>query len=407
MREWTEHVIWWHVYPLGFVGADTTGADRTPTHDLRRLEGWLDDLIALGANGLLLGPVFASSTHGYDTIDYFRVDERLGDEADLDSLLTAAHDHGVRVLLDGVFNHVGRDFVDPSLVREGGTFEGHDALVELDHDAPAVADLVADVMIHWLDRGADGWRLDAAYAVPTAFWARVLPRVREAHPDAYIVGEVLHGDYAAIVTESGMDAVTQYELWQSTWHAIAERNLFELDWTLTRHNDLLDVFVPYTFVGNHDVTRLATQIADERHRAHALALLFTLGGTPSVYYGDERGLEGLKEERVGGDDAIRPEFPADPADLAEGRDVFALHQELIGVRRRHPWLHAARSRTLALTNESLVLEVRSGDDRLVVALNLDDVPLDLSGIEGADATELLAGSIDGRRVPPHGWAILG
>jgi cyclomaltodextrinase len=159
-------------------------------------------------------------------------------------------------------------------------------------------------------------------------------------------------------------------------------------------------------VGNHDVTRLATRIPDERHRAHALVLLFTLAGTPSVYAGDERGLEGLKEERFGGDDAIRPEFPASPSDLPGRREVYALHQELIAVRRRHPWLHTARSRTLALTNESLVLEVRSGEDRLVVALNLDDAPLDLSGVEGADAATVIAGTLDGRAVPPHGWVIL-
>jgi cyclomaltodextrinase len=407
MSAWTEHVIWWHVYPLGFVGADTTGADRTPTHELRRIESWLDYVVEMGANGLALGPVFASSTHGYDTIDYFRVDERLGDEGDLVSLFEAAQAKGIRVILDGVFNHVGRAFEDSSLVREDGVFEGHDALVELDHDDPAVSDLVARVMIHWLDRGADGWRLDAAYAVPPAFWARVLPRVREAHPDAYIVGEVLHGDYAQIVSESGMDAVTQYELWQASWHSIADLNFFELDWTLTRHNELLDAFVPYTFAGNHDVSRLATRIPDEGHRAHALVLLFLLGGTPSVYAGDERGFEAVKEERFGGDDAIRPEFPSDPAELRGGEHVLALHQELIGVRRRHAWLHRARSRTLALTNTTLVLEVSAGEERLQVALNIGDDPLDLASVDGADAASLVAGSLDGRTVPPHAWAVLG
>ena len=106
MTSWVEHVIWWHVYPLGFVGA---GHHRTEPHALRRLDGWLDHLVSLGANGLLLGPVFTSSSHGYDTTDYFHVDPRLGDDDDLDRLVIACHDRGIQVLLDGVFNHAGRE----------------------------------------------------------------------------------------------------------------------------------------------------------------------------------------------------------------------------------------------------------------------------------------------------------
>ena len=143
------------------------------------------------------------------------------------------------MLLDGVFNHVGREFPAFVAAEAGGpeaawfrrgrrrcgwaTFEGHDMLVALNHDEPAVADHVAAVMSHWLAAGADGWRLDAAYAVPPAFWARVLPRVRERHPDAYVVGEVIHGDYADFVEASGLDSVTQYELWKAIWSALDER----------------------------------------------------------------------------------------------------------------------------------------------------------------------------------------
>ncbi len=403
MREWTEHVIWWHAYPLGFVGADTTGEDRGAAHRLGRIEGWLDHVLSLGANGLALGPVFESSTHGYDTIDYFRVDPRLGDEADLVRLFAAAKEKGVRVLLDGVFNHVGPEFVSPELIRADEVFEGHEGLRALEHENPATVDLVVSVMNHWLERGADGWRLDAAYSVDPAFWARVLPRVREAHPDAYIVGEVLHGDYADIVQRSGMDAVTQYELWQAVWHGIADGNLFELDWALQRHNGFLDAFVPYTFVGNHDVSRLATRIPDARHREHALVLLFTLGGTPAVYAGDEYGFEAVKEERVGGDDAIRPEFPDSPFDVDGDETVLEVHRRLIGLRRRHPWLHTARSRVVALTNTSLVFEVSGGHDRLTVALNIDDSPLQ---VDGAADAELVEGRLHGGEVPPHGWAVL-
>ena len=426
---WTEHVVWWHVYPLGFVGADTTGQDRTPAHRLPQLEAWLDYLVALGANGLALGPVFRSSTHGYDTIDHFEVDPRLGTTADLEHLIQAAHARGIRVMLDGVFNHVGREFAplqsalaDPAapenaLFRHSDAgelevFEGHDALVALDHSTADVADYVGSVLNHWLDRGVDAWRLDAAYAVPTTFWATVLPPVRAEHPEVYIVGEVLHGDYSAIVQDGGLDSVTQYELWQAIWHGIAEANFYELDWALQRHNEFLQAFVPYTFLGNHDVTRIATQIPDGRHHAHALVLLFTLGGTPAIYYGDERGFEAVKEERFGGDDAIRPAFPQSPTDLPPGGEgIYTLHQELIGIRRRHAWLHTATSRMLELTNTHYVYEVTTGTDRLLVALNIGDgtVLVDQTGARAP--TELLAGSGEwaagGVRLPAHGWAILG
>ena len=421
---WVEHVIWWHVYPLGFLGADTTGVDRAAEPRLRRLVPWLDHLIELGANGLALGPVFTSVSHGYDTTDHLEVDPRLGTSDDLTHLIDEAHRRGIRVMLDGVFNHVGREFpqlleaqTDPAsdaaslFERDGAgglaTFEGHGGLVALDHSNEAVVDLVVEVMDHWLEVGADAWRLDAAYSVPSTFWATVLPRVRARHPEVYVLGEVLHGDYAAMVTEGQLDSVTQYELWQAIWHSLQEVNLHELDWALRRHNGFLDVFVPYTFVGNHDVTRLASQIDDERHHAHALVLLFLLGGTPSVYSGDELGYLGVKETRFGGDDAVRPAFPATPADLSsDGAAVLALHQELISLRRRHPWLHRAHSHTRVLANATTVLELSVEGQRLLVALNLSDDSLRVDG-----STEVLAGrsattGAGAVEVGPHGWAVL-
>ena len=422
-RDWVRHAIWWQLHPLSFVGAESDSAGVEAAHRLGRIVDWFDYVVEIGVSGIALGPVFASRTHGYDTTDHFRIDPRLGDDTDFRVLLAAAHDRGLRVLLDGVFNHVGRDFPAFVAAEAGGPeaawfrrehdggwarFEGHEMLVALNHDEPAVADHVVDVMGHWLAAGADGWRLDAAYAVPPRFWARVLPRVRERFPDSYVVGEVIHGEYAEIVEASGMDAVTQYELWKAIRSAVEERNLFELDHALGRHNDMLDTFVPLTFVGNHDVTRIASAIHDERHLPHALVTLFTVAGTPSVYYGDEQAFRGTKQERVGGDDAIRPQFPSSPADLSPlGESTYKLHQELIGLRRRHPWLHRARTTTLHLTNTALLYEVRAGDHRLVTALNLDDTPLehDVAGISG-----VLAGvaRLDGSAVTvaPHGWAVL-
>ncbi|UXA04646.1 DUF3459 domain-containing protein [Mycobacterium sp. SMC-2] len=418
---WVEHAIWWQVYPLGFVGAFPASSEppRPDEHRLRRLADWFDHAIALGASGVALGPIFASRTHGYDTTDHYRIDPRLGDDADFDHLVAEAHRRGLRILLDGVFNHVGVDF--PRYRQgaagwfTGGTFEGHSELITLNHDNPEVIGYTADVMAHWLERGADGWRLDAAYTVPERFWASTLPRVRERFPDAWFVGELIHGDYAAVVRAATFDSATQYELWKAIWSSLNDGNFFELDWALQRHAEFLAGFAPLTFIGNHDVTRIASQLENSRHVAHALVILLTVGGVPSVYAGDELGFRGVKEERYGGDDAVRPEFSSPPLELdAFGAEVWALHQFLIGLRRRHPWLHRASTTALRLENRHYVYETRSGEDALLVALNIGDEPMRLALSElGTPHRQVLGGSsappqevLDAVVVEPHGWRIL-
>jgi cyclomaltodextrinase / maltogenic alpha-amylase / neopullulanase len=417
---WVQHVIWWQIYPLGFVGAYP--ADPAPTadeHRLRRIVGWLDHAIELGASGIALGPVFASRTHGYDTADHYRIDPRLGDDADFDHLIAEAHQRGLRVLLDGVFNHVATDFARPEWFRRRGsgfdTFEGHGELIALNHDDPDVVTYVVDVMTHWLGRGADGWRLDAAYAVPDRFWAQVVPRVRQQFPDSWFVGEVIHGDYSARVHDATFDSVTQYELWKAIWSSLNDGNFHELDHALARHNEFLDDFAPMTFVGNHDVTRIASQLEDTRHLEHALVVLLTTGGIPSVYAGDEAAYRGVKEERFGGDDAVRPEFTSPPMGIdAHGHDVFRLHQYLIGLRRRHPWLHTARTSSLQLTNRQYVYQTRNESDALLVALNVDPTPMPLSlPALGFGEGRILAGSgappenvVAQTEIEPDGWLII-
>ena len=404
---WSDYAIWWHVYPLGFLGAERAALPpgEPPRHRLPELADWLDHLLELGCNGLALGPVFAAETHGYDTVDHYRIDPRLGSEDDLAALVEKAAAKGVRVLLDGVFNHVGRSFARPDwFLREGDdvrTFEGHDQLVTLDHANPEVADYVTGVLDHWLDRGVSGWRFDAAYAVPLPFWRTVTDRARAKHPEAWFFGEVIHGDYPSYVTEGGFDSVTQYELWKAIWSSLNDVNPHELAWALNRHNELLGTFAPQTFVGNHDVTRIASRLADDRHLPHALAVLFTVGGIPSVYYGDERAWQGVKEEREGGDDAVRPAFPADLGDY--GLDAQQLHQRLIGIRRRHPWLVRATTEVHALGQNVLSYTLTGPDDTAVaVALNFGDTPVsaELPGrVWRAEAGNPTAD------LPPYGWMV--
>jgi glycosidase len=439
--DWVRHAIWWQVYPLGATGAEREalplGAEPVPR--LRVLQDWLDHLLQLGCNGLALGPIFASQTHGYDTVDHFSLDPRLGTEQDLVDLVAACHARGIRVLLDGVFNHVGRDFPRFREVLDGGphspaaswfhidtsqtgpdgftyrSFEGHSALVALDHGNPEVADYIVRVMTYWCDRGIDAWRLDAAYAVPPAFWRAVLPRVREPHPDVWVVGEVIHGDYTGYVADSGLDSVTQYELWKAVWSSLNDRNLFELAHALRRHGEFASRFLPQTFVGNHDVTRIASRLTDRRHLAIALALLLALPGVPTLYYGDEWALRGDKEDRIGGDDAVRPALPAgtEPPD-PEAAAVADLHRQLIGVRRRHPWLaDATVEEPDFLTNEVLAVRLTSGPRTLALVLGVGDAPADVVLPFPGGTVAAGPGSVHPHasgtavRLPPHSVTVVG
>ncbi|WEV68502.1 alpha-amylase family protein [Bifidobacterium sp. ESL0775] len=402
--------IWWQVYPLGFCGASVrpqSDGERRMVPRLDRLVNWLDYMKGMGCDGLLLAPIFDSDTHGYDTIDFYHIDPRLGDDAAFDRLVSACHERGIAVMLDGVFNHVGRDFPEfqrelgraQGQLRDGETishsdedmfsfseagdgtldykkFEGHAILPAFNHESPRVANLVVDVMVHWMQRGVDAWRLDAATTVPAGFWAKVLPCVRAQVPGAWFMGEAIQGDYPQIVKDSTMDTVTQYELWKAIWSSLKDGNFYELDWCLKRHDGFLETFVPQTFIGNHDVTRVASTI-DGGKLALAATILFTVGGTPSVYYGDERAQKGIKTEGVGGDDAIRPEYPETPAGLSpRGEWMYRLTGELTAIRRARPWLTDATTAPTLLDNRHYAYDVsaRDGGAKLHVDLNLDETP---------------------------------
>ena len=413
------NLVWWHVYPLGFCGAPIrdwydfsspttagagTGVDACVVTDaeldsqagqrrLRRLINWLDYARDVGFGGLILGPIFASATHGYDTLDQFQVDPRLGDEGDFFALVAACRERGLKLVLDGVFSHVGEqhpwlrhdivagseggDLFDIEWEAAGGprprVWEGHGQLVRFNHQSAAARDYAVRVMEHWLERGIDGWRLDAAYSVPTDFWAEVIGRVRKRFPDAWFLAEMIHGDYAEFQAESLVDTVTQYELWKSVWSSIKDQNFFELDWTLQRHNALLEHFVPQTFIGNHDVTRIASTLG-EPGALVAAVVLFTVAGTPSVYAGDELGMLGVKTDGWSGDDDVRPEFPDRPDHPAvAGGSVLDAYRRLIALRAERPWLVTATTSSVSLENTRYTYRVTSATnpgDWLEVELNL-------------------------------------
>lgn len=388
------------MYPLGACGAPIRSRgiyDAAPR--LRRLIPWLDYVQRLGLNGVLLGPIFESVAHGYDTLDHFRIDARLGDEAVFAEFIAAAHARGIEVILDGVFNHVAvtHPFVTGELpagsrlagycgprgsggpVKRDATgntaaWEGDGTLAELDHADSRCVDFVVDVMRYWLDRGIAGWRLDVAYAVPGSFWREVIARVRETHPEARFVGEMIHGDYPGFARDSGIDAITQYELWKAIWSSITDANFFELAHALGRHQDFASAVWMQTFVGNHDVDRIAGRVGGAG-AALAAAILFTVPGLPSVYYGDEQAFRGVKGEGWEADDQLRPPLPRDPSELSPlGEWMHQHYQALIALRRRCPWIAWGDLEVLHTENKRIRYRVRGSDPAQEVVTELQVNP---------------------------------
>ena len=246
------NAIWWHVYPLGFTGAEKAqlAAEEPVRHRLRQLEGWLDYAVELGCSGLLLGPVFAAGTHGYDTIDHFQIDPRLGDQDDFDHLVAEAGRRGLRIVLDGVFNHVGRSFPAFQAALAGGpgspaarwfrydpaageyaTFEGHHQLVAWITRSPrsrlrrAGHDLLAGpgrggMAARRRVRGAGQLLGQGAAGRQGGAPGRVVPRRDDPRG--------LRG----LRSDSGLDSITQYELWKAIWSSLNDPNFYELAWAL-------------------------------------------------------------------------------------------------------------------------------------------------------------------------------
>jgi cyclomaltodextrinase len=433
MGSWIDETAWWHIYPLGFLGAEkeALSGDAQSIPRLRNLEPWLKYLLELGCNGLLLAPIFSSATHGYDTTDFFKIDPRIGNEEDFQWLVDNCKSFGIKLVLDGVFNHVGRQFgpfQDVKYHRQGSryahwfhidwnngynedgfsykNFEGHHQLVTLNHDNPEVIDYVSQVMTHWLSKGINGWRLDAAYAVPQHFWKQTLPRVTSQFPDAWILGEVIHGDYANIASQTSLHSITQYELWKAIWSGLNDRNFFELSHALNRHNQFLSTLLPNIFLGNHDVTRIATQLKEPRHLDLALCILTTIPGIPSIYAGDEQSFRGRKEHRPGGDDEIRPAFPGDPSGFApEGWNTFTKYQTMIRFRRKNSWIAHGRIKVLTLSNMFLVYEVSADNTKVVVALNCGDTPVAITDQTILSNRLVYGASLNGAQIDAHSAAV--
>ncbi len=391
---WWEEGLLYQIYPLGMCGAPREN-DGVTVSRILAVENFIPHMQRLGATGVYFSPLFESLSHGYDTTDFRCLDRRLGTNEDFRRVCNALRDAGIRVILDGVFNHVGRGFApfrdvcerrwdspyrDWFCLHDGDTpyhdgfhydcWEGHYELVKLNLRNPAVRAYLLDAVRFWRSEfGISGLRLDVAYCLDHDFMRELRQLARELGEEFVLIGEVLFGDYNLLVRDDMLHSCTNYENHKSLWSAINSKNLFELSYSLNRQFGY-EQWCIYrgrhlvTFLDNHDVSRIASQLTDKTKLPLAWTLLMTQPGVPTVYYGSEWGVTGEKSH---GDNALRPAIEA-PA-WNSLTDHIA---QLAAVRRETPALVWGGYRNLVERNTALLFERACEGSRALVGVNIGD-----------------------------------
>lgn len=394
MTSWADHAFFYHVYPLGLCGAPLHNFAESPVQSrLNTLTAWVPYLQELGVNGLYIGPLWESSSHGYDTINYHLLDRRLGHNTDFQALVQKCHTANIRVVVDAVFNHVGREcFAFRSLKQfeakspyknwfenlrlgqrnaRGDRFtyegwKGHDDLVKLNLKNPEVRQFFFELVRYWIYTfDIDGLRLDAADCMDLDFLEALKTFCKSLKPDFWLMGEVVMGDYR----KWKLDAITNYELYDSFHKSHNEQDYHRLAQTLNRQFGPTGVYTNqglFNFVDNHDVNRIASQLQTVAHLYPLYLLLFTLPGTPCIYYGSEVGLEGKRLRWS--DRPLRPFFPH-PKNLNEvPHQSLRRHiQQWSTLRQKHPALRTGSYQTLHVEKQ-LICFARTCDAMQVIVM---------------------------------------
>lgn len=330
---WYDEAVFYHIYPLGLTGAPKLNSYEKPVHRLNTLLPWISHIKEIGCNAIYIGPLFESVGHGYETTDYKKLDSRLGTNEDLTNFVTECHKQGIRVILDGVFNHTGRDFFafqDIKQNREHSAYKdwycnvnfygnnsyndgfsyenwgGYDLLVKLNQHNPAVKSYICDVIRFWVSEfDIDGIRLDAADVMDFEYMKVLRQVANEVKPDFWLMGEVIHGNYSRWANEGTLHSVTNYMLHKALYSGHNDHNYFEVAHTIKYVSDMIgNKLNLYSFVDNHDVERIYTKLTNKAHFVPVHIMLYTLPGIPALYYGSEFGIEGRKERFS--DDSLRP-----------------------------------------------------------------------------------------------------
>lgn len=397
---WYDEAVFYHIYPLGLTGAPKQNPYGEPEHRLNTLIPWISHIKAIGCNAIYIGPLFESVGHGYETTDYKKLDSRLGTNEDLTNFVAECHRQGIRVILDGVFNHTGRDFFafqdikrnrENSLYKDwycnvnfwgnneyddGFSYEnwgGYNLLAKLNQHNPAVRDYICDVIRFWVKEfDIDGLRLDAADVMDFHYMQALRSVANEVKPEFWLMGEVIHGDYSRWANEGTLHSVTNYMLHKALFSGHNDHNYFEIAHTIKYVSNMGGNRLKlYNFVDNHDVERIYTKL---NHKAHFLpvhVLLYTLPGIPSLYYGSEFGIEGKKERYS--DDSLRPALNLkDYEDAIEKNPCTKVIAALGKIHQNCPALCYGDYQELLLTTGQFAFSRNYHGQSVIVTVNNSD-----------------------------------
>lgn len=391
---WAYESVFYQIYPLGFCGAPFEN-DGQLQHRILKVEEWIPHIKKLGCNAVYFSPLFESDTHGYNTRDFQKLDCRLGTNEDFKKVVDKLHAEGIKVVLDGVFNHVGRGFFgfrDVLQNRENSTYkdwfkidfwgnspyndglyyegwEGNYDLVKLNLRHEPVVQYIFESIDMWIrEFDIDGLRLDVAYCLDHDFVRRLRQFVDSKKQDFFMVGEMLHGDYKVLVNDDMLHSATNYECYKGLYSSFNSANMFEIvhslmrqfgpeDWTLYKGKHLL------SFVDNHDVSRIASILQNPNHLPLIYALAYGMPGIPCVYYGSEWGAKGDKHN---GDPSLRLSY-----EKPEWNELTDFLAKLGEAKKNSKALNYGTFRSVLLTNKQCIFERKAEGERVLVAINMD------------------------------------
>ena len=397
--------FFYHIYPLGFCNCPKQNDFVSPRgYAFEKLTEELDKIKSLGINALYIGPIFESTAHGYDTLDYFHVDRRLGNNQSFATFCDECHNRGIAVVLDAVFNHTGRHFFAFRDLQEKGRnsqykdwylnvefsrkscfgdnfdyegWAGCKDLVKLNLENQEVRNHLFSAVDFWIDTfKIDGLRLDAADVISKDFLDALNYHCKSKKSDFWLMGEVVHGDYNDWAKPNRLDSVTNYQIYKALWSSLNDKNFFELSYNLNREfgeNGIYKSFLPYNFLDNHDVNRIASTINNPKHLFLVWTLLFLVPGIPSIYYGSEFGINGKRNSH--GDFELRPTLPpfANIPDFAKPAvDSNALEnviKQFAFLRNQEIALQKGGYKGLFVSNEAFAFQRDFYKEKIIIAVN--------------------------------------